>query len=616
MTPTAAILDPTQLRPYASFAILRYEGPDLSKACVAAMAQLRKMGERESNARAAAVLASGLPGGWVEENFGTTVESSQEPSLTIDCDAIAVRVTRTASWATKEAPFSVVSDELSYVVQRGNLVAVHCPPGQVDALQRWLDGDPRPAFRRVRGAFLQVAFLRGEARGLWLRGTHRRQATKADAKNLTGMSLGNALSPFEDASFALTSGRATADGAAFSIIEGTVGTTPRKAWVWNARAESFRKLIEIALETLEIVADVIANPPTDVPFPELAVELDSLTGVAAAVDAYVSEPEEVAQLPGVGQDLIDDAELLRDVLIDVVGEPNNPNFTLVVGPDGVETGRLRCRPKMNGDHVSIDIGLDGTPTDSAMTAAIRDALGQGELLNIHYDTGHVVARSGLTKVNTMHQSFRNWRFVDVAGIDFRREKPAALTPQAVHDGIGVAGEDSLFSWIAREMTDGYLTCDDGSNEVADFVHLAPDGTLTFVHVKAAGKAAAHRVATGVFELVAAQAEKNLRFLVPERLVAALKSSPLHPAVWKDGKRQADRTAMIAALEARSPIAESRVVVLQPHHNQTMHSSLQALATSGGSSRDLSRFVLIETLLNSARAAAVGMGSDLFVWGRL
>ena len=68
-----------------------------------------------------------------------------------------------------------------------------------------LDGDPKPGFKRVRGALLQTAFLRGAARGLWLRGTHRRQATKADSKNLSGVSLGEALSPFEDASFALSS---------------------------------------------------------------------------------------------------------------------------------------------------------------------------------------------------------------------------------------------------------------------------------------------------------------------------------------------------------------------------------------------------------------------------
>jgi hypothetical protein len=599
------VLDPNDLRPYASFAVLRYDGPDVTKACSAAMAQLRRMGERETRARSVEVLAVGLPDGWAEDVGARLLEQEVLPAdAPFGCDALAVRVTKTPSWAKIDSRFTVVADELGYVVQLGNLVAIHCPPSQVDALQRWLDGDPRPAFKRVRGAVLQAAFLRGEARGLWLKGTHRRQATKADTKNLSGVSLGNALSAFEDASFALTSGRATATGGAFSSIEGTIGTTPRKAWVWNARAETFERLIQVAVETLSIVSDVIARPPSDMPFPELAVEVDSLTGVAAAVDAYVSEPEEVAQLPDATEELIERAELLRDAFVDVIGEPRNPHFTLVLGSGGAEVGRLRCLPSINGDQVEMDVRLDGAPNDPRATAEMRDALGNGELLNVYYATGHVLARNGLTKVNTAHQSFRNWNFVDLTGIDHRREKPDALNAQGVHDAIGTPGEDSLFSWVAGRFSHGYLTCDDGANEVADFVHLASDDTLSLVHVKAAAKSALHRVATGAFELVVAQAEKNLRFLVPERLVAALEASPLTPAVWKDGVRESDRTAMLQALTSRPAMAPSQVIILQPHHSEALHSSLKSLAATGGTSQDLSRLRLVETLLNAARASVV------------
>lgn len=618
MAAVTEVLNPSQLRPYASFAVLRYDGPDVSMGCTAAMVQLRRMAERQSRARTVEVLASGLPDGWVEQNV-LAAEVSVAPAradLVVACDAIAVRVTKPASWAKADAPFNVVADELGYVVQRGRLVAIHCPPSQVDSLQRWLDGDPKPAFKRVRGALLQTAFLRGAARGLWLRGTHRRQATKADSKNLSGVSLGEALSPFEDASFALSSGRATAEGPAFTAIEGTVGTTPRKAWVWNQRAESFVRLVEVALETLEIVAGVIDNPPSDLPFPELAVELDSLTGVASAVDAYVPEPEEVRQIPGATEDLVEAAEVLRDVIIDVQGDVSGPNFTLTVGPAGDEVGRLRCRPRMDGDRATVDVGLAGTPSDAQATAEIRNALDDNdELLVVHYETGHVLARNGLSRVNTLHKSFKNWDFVDVSEFDFRREKPDEQGSQAIHDAIGVDGEDSLFSWVVRTFSDGYLTCDDGANEVADFVHLAPDDKLTLIHVKAAGKAESHRMATGAFELVAAQAEKNLRYLQVERLIPALQASPIKAAVWTDGDREADRTNMINALLERPEVAETQVIILQPHHHLDLHSELRGIALAGGQSRDLARLHLVETLLNSARAAAVGMGSELLVWGR-
>jgi len=40
-----------------------------------------------------------------------------------------------------------------------------------------------------------------------------------------------------------------------------------------------------------------------------------------------------------------------------------------------------------------------------------------------------------------------------------------------------------FAWVVEKVGPGWLTCDDGSGEVADFVHIAPDETLTLLHVK-------------------------------------------------------------------------------------------------------------------------------------
>jgi hypothetical protein len=47
------------------------------------------------------------------------------------------------------------------------------------------------------------------------------------------------------------------------------------------------------------------------------------------------------------------------------------------------------------------------------------------------------------------------------------------------------GDDSLFGSVVRRFGNGWLTCDDGPGEVADFVHVDPAGVLTLVHVKAA-----------------------------------------------------------------------------------------------------------------------------------
>ncbi len=225
--------------------MLIYTGPDINLACSAIAAQLRRVALKETAARSAVLLAEGLDESWLAGGLDAT----DDDILAID--AFAYRTTKVPSWAKRGSEFAVIVDELSVAVQRNDLVAVHCPRGQVDALQRWLDGDPRPAFRRVPGPILQEAFLQGEARGLWLRGTHRRQTTKADTKNLSGLSLGDALNPFEDSSFALTSGRSSVPNPQpTAALIGIVGTTPRRAWVWNSRTDSFASFVAIAREAL------------------------------------------------------------------------------------------------------------------------------------------------------------------------------------------------------------------------------------------------------------------------------------------------------------------------------------------------------------------------------
>ena len=245
MAASSTKVNPADLRPFASFAVLEFTGADQSFALRSISHRLRQMALRQSGTREASVLAEGIDDNWLP----SVIDAEEDESLSVY--ALATHVVRVPSWAVKGSGYTSTSDELSVAFRRNKLVAVHCPSNQVDALQRWLDGDPKPGFRRVDGSILQQAFLQGEARGLWLRGTHRRRATKADTKNLTGVSLANALDPFEDSSFALTSGRAAVDAATgLSAIEGIVGTTPRKSWIWNARTDSLADFVAIAREAL------------------------------------------------------------------------------------------------------------------------------------------------------------------------------------------------------------------------------------------------------------------------------------------------------------------------------------------------------------------------------
>lgn len=603
-------LEPEDLRPYASFAVLRYTGPDRLLAVPQAMKALRTRATKAHGTRRAAVTGSGVDPRWLAQ-YG--IPSNDDRLMLLD--AFTFRVERTPNWATAGSGFEHISDELCVVFLAGDFVAVHCPKFLVEPIQRWLDRPPRPPFVRVPGPALRQAFLQGEARGLWLRGTHARTRSKPDTKTMSGPALEDALDPHEDGSFALASGRAAltaTDGRLGN--EGTVGTTPKKAWVWLKQTDSLATFVDLASGVISMVEDAIAAPVAELGFPELADEVESLAEVLTAYEAFVSSPDQLAMLPEVSNDEIERAALLQDAILDVEGEDRNAHFTLSVGTDGAEVGRLRFRPQLSDGHVAFDVGVVGTPSDAPALAEIRDLLGRGDLLNIHYMSGHRLSDNAIARPNEEHLPFKRWSFHDFSGFLEMREKPVEPGSQGIHDAIAEAGDVSLFAWIVRSFGSGHLTCDDGANEVADFVHLGHDGLLTLLHVKGASAGRHRRVSTGAYELVIGQAIKNLRYVRPRQLIPALDGSPLaRPATWLNGKRTSDRSLMLDALRMRTDDKETRVVVVQPHLSQTTHRRLRALENSGGESVDLRRLHLVENLLQSARRTFVGINAELDVW---
>lgn len=241
------VLASETIRPYASFAILEVTGTDEHRARATVMEHLRKSCLRTGRGVTTELVADGLAEGW-RSNLNAEANSVYDE---LDADAFAYRVSRPPSWIRDSADFVDTFNEIVVVARWRRLLAVHCPRDRVEQLQTWLDRSPRPPVRRIAGPVLEQAVLAGEARGLWLRGTHPRRRTKADAKNLVGADLRDALNPLDDSTFALTSGRAKVpEDPALANLRGTVGVTPRKSWVWNGPTESFGQYVGTALDLL------------------------------------------------------------------------------------------------------------------------------------------------------------------------------------------------------------------------------------------------------------------------------------------------------------------------------------------------------------------------------
>jgi hypothetical protein len=247
---------------------------------------------------------------------------------------------------------------------------------------------------------------------------------------------------------------------------------------------------------------------------------------------------------------------------------------------------------------------------------ILDALKNDDLFAVYYDSGHVVGPHGIGRRNINSAPFANWQFLDFSGFDITTEKPGK-TPSEIHRNIGAGNDISLFGWVAHHYSSGWLVCDDGPGEVADFIHISPDGTLSIIHVKAAHSASSMRgIAVSAYEVVAGQAAKNSRYLVNLELLSETLAIPhaQKRAAWIDGKRVAGRHEFLSMLESLMPSDKRQVVIVQPHVSEKMYNHIRAHHPSVTSSptADLLRLNSLETLLHTTRGAAVALGADLDV----
>lgn len=604
----APLVPAQQLRPYKSVLVLTFDLNDFDRAMSLLRQKLTQLIMRTRGSQQVEIIADGISNDAIDQ-----MRFDLDDGESLGIDAIVSAHTQQPSWAEKDFEFRDTVHRLCIWTGRINLVAISCDGTLEEKIQRWLDSSPAPMFRRVSPGVLNAALLSGEARGLWLRATHGHRRTKADSKTLSGQSLRDALTPIEDSTYAMGSARAEiAPDPLYSALTGVIGVTPRRAKVWLQASESLLDYVSSVRDLLRALAACIdAGLSDDAPFPWLAAEVHDLSLVS---DAYELTWCALEDLPAteVTPDVEAAAEVLARASVIVRGTCGSANFELDVAIDGRFGGTLGCVVS-SASAVNLNFGFRGPQTDPTVARQVQDALNGSQMLTVHYESGHAITHNAIWSATLQEAEFPGWQWLDYAGYDVCREKPTSKIPQDIHDNIAHPGEMSLFSWVVSQFGGrGYLTCDDGANEVADFVLLDNNDELTLIHVKAAGSSnPARGISASKFEVVSSQAVKNLRYLDQQTLVSALANSPVpRPAVWLYGEREADRTNLLDHLRLRSPRAPGRVIVVQPHITHTARTA----ALAAPASVDGRRLRLAETLLNGARGAAVASGYDLMVGG--
>ncbi len=225
------VIDAADLKPFMSFLVLQYTGSDLTRPVPLLMEFLLECAQTARGAAERVVVAQGLQ----------NIDLPEAGLLPDEVTGFVYQHSKPPAWLQPEssADFRDQIHELVTIIRWGKYVAIGGAEFR-GRVERWIRSTELPPFCLVPDLVFEQALLVGEAKGLWMSGTHHRSRAKPDTKNVTGINLHESLSPIEDGSFALSSGRAAlADDPARVALTGVVGTTPSHSVAWNKPSQDF-----------------------------------------------------------------------------------------------------------------------------------------------------------------------------------------------------------------------------------------------------------------------------------------------------------------------------------------------------------------------------------------
>lgn len=529
---------------------------------------------------------------------------------------IHVREKRLTTWSGGNS----VEDQLNHLVAyfgHDRFVLIYLSDGERkselnDALSTGGIAGWQPADERV----LVDGYITGSAlKTLWLGGTHRNVTVRPNSKVLSGSDLSDAIDPFGDSTF-----------VAGAVRSSKAGVSLKRSGLWFRPAKNWQDFSEIAKGVLDVLIAAqanIANLSSSVHW-GLATNVIEFTGVGPAYGVEWAAEETLkgkyraAKLEKLKSrfeiEMGSVPVALKDVSIDVTETVNGRTCALTLRPD-FSSGR-------------IVIAFTGAYS-AQFADFVNSVTADPELIRVYYESWHTLANASLSLSAVQDRPF-TLEFCDFAqGTAYRvdREKPPGSSVPIAN--MFTAADLSLFKWVFKDglaqlglsdPTPGrcWLYCDDGAGEVADFIHIelpvnpaAGVPKITLIHVKGANNNnATRRISAGAYEVVTAQAMKNLRRMssvniIPELTISVAKhgGTRVWDQPWSVGliSSAAIGNAMLGALATVTANCEYQVIVVQPHVLRSKY------MTPNGQSVDAAA-IQLRSLLYGAQLMAQAAGA--------
>lgn len=481
----------------------------------------------------------------------------------------------------------------------------------------------------------QKALVENEVRTLWLNGTHRQSVIKPDSKQLSGLELESAMDPLDDQSYFFSSIRSTLEDKELAVDgrNAVVGTSPGHGRFWIGPTSDwleFSNRMKLLLTHVgkKLSGEKVAQKPLEM----LAQPINSLKGVQAPYGVSLIVPESQV----VDADAKNDERWFQQfadaVTFKLATKDATPDFDADVFWGDQKLGRLSYEfEARNGIDIGLKIQTIEWAKDSDRDIAFRKICTRPSNTTIYFDTGHTYSRGHVYETKFRDPKFGHWSWVKMAidSIAFGKEKPNKDDSKAFDAAkIGNDDDDSLFGLVARNWPNlrnrgqavGWLICDDGAMESADFIHIDDEKTtpkISLIHVKGSGNKKNNRkISVSDYEVVVGQAVKNVRYLDQNNLRDKLASNTdarLADAVWHNGVRQTDRTGIIKVISELGSNYTTEVFILQPRVRKSVwQTTMKKIENGDAGSPEVLRLKQLDALLQGAAADCFAVNAQFTV----
>jgi hypothetical protein len=530
----------------------------------------------------------------------------------------------------------------------------------------------------VHEEHIENAFVNGETFHLWLKGNHRRITTKPDKKTMEGIDLRHAIDVFNDQSYNYraivskfnplgTSKSPTMVGEKLSRVGYSKST--KAVWLTKTKdVQEFGQVFSLLREMIQRARNLSQEEKDKIRIARLGID-DLTKSVSVDFIAEAKVPFEVSlnlSDPEPGPFYMDDLKALEDEwrqygMLEITDSayykeeekllaiPVNAYFKKsLIGKFVIEVGK----------HIDSDVAVylanwvpKGDEPSMLLFDKLDDLINQKKIeyaFSVRFESGHVLTGRNLYKQQYKDILFKGWRNIKLKNLtlegtirdfDASLEKPVDWNkfPSKKKLCDVIKSGNSLFSRVANDIenlihpgteTEWYLLCHDQANEIADFIYIEPfNRRIDLIHIKGANSDDETReISIDAFQIVCAQAVKNLRHLNIYELAARFEESNGHDAghfMISHTNPQIityDCTDFVSALEkmkAGLPALHKKVIVFQPHvlsnywHDRIVKVYEQSIDRTIDST--LRKGFMLSTLLIETEIACHKQGIEFEVW---